>query len=96
VKGTAVEMLASGQQVAAFGIHPDTLRPYAWPEGDLTEWALSSAAARCTASVADAKQADPGNTFRDHSPDLLARLFGLLPRYSGFGERLSGSVQHIS
>jgi hypothetical protein len=29
-----VEFLADGQQVAAFGIHPDTKRPYAWHGGE--------------------------------------------------------------
>ena len=30
-KGHAVEILADGQQVVAFGIHPDTGKPYHWP-----------------------------------------------------------------
>jgi hypothetical protein len=29
-----IEVLAAGQQVVAFGIHPDTGRPYGWPDGD--------------------------------------------------------------
>ena len=30
-KGHAVEILGDGQQFVAFGIHPDTQRPYDWP-----------------------------------------------------------------
>ena len=29
-----VEVLAQGQQLVAFGVHPDTRRPYDWPMGD--------------------------------------------------------------
>jgi len=29
-----VEVLAQGQQFVAFGVHPDTRRPYDWPMGD--------------------------------------------------------------
>lgn len=34
IKATGVEVLCSGQQFAAFGIHPDTRRAYAWPLGE--------------------------------------------------------------
>ncbi|MEE3098464.1 MAG: bifunctional DNA primase/polymerase, partial [Pseudomonadota bacterium] len=29
-----LEILGQGQQFVAFGIHPDTMQPYHWPEGD--------------------------------------------------------------
>ena len=29
-----IEFLADGQQLACFGIHPDTKRPYSWPRGE--------------------------------------------------------------
>ncbi|GFO81785.1 MAG: hypothetical protein A49_14120 [Methyloceanibacter sp.] len=32
-----VETLGDGQQFVAFAIHPDTKKPYAWPEKDLTD-----------------------------------------------------------
>lgn len=32
-----VELLGEGNQFVAFGIHPDTRRPYAWPTGDSPE-----------------------------------------------------------
>lgn len=34
IKVSGIEVLCSGQQFAAFGIHPDTRRPYAWPLGE--------------------------------------------------------------
>jgi hypothetical protein len=33
-KSQAVEILGTGQQVLAFGIHPDTRKPYTWGESD--------------------------------------------------------------
>lgn len=30
-----IEVLADGQQFLAYGIHPDTQKPYVWPEADL-------------------------------------------------------------
>jgi len=35
--GEKIEFLGDGQQVVAAGIHPDTLKPYVWPLGNLTE-----------------------------------------------------------
>lgn len=32
-----VEILGIGQQFVAHGIHPDTLRPYTWPDGDILD-----------------------------------------------------------
>ena len=32
-----VEILGIGQQFVAHGIHPDTLRPYTWPNGDILD-----------------------------------------------------------
>ena len=32
-----VEVLGIGQQFVAHGTHPDTLRPYTWPEGDILD-----------------------------------------------------------
>ncbi|WP_370287985.1 bifunctional DNA primase/polymerase [Siccirubricoccus soli] len=36
----AIEILARGQQVVVDGIHPQTLKPYAWPDGRPTLSAL--------------------------------------------------------
>ena len=33
-KNQKIELLANGQQVVAFGIHPDTHKPYAWSGGE--------------------------------------------------------------
>jgi hypothetical protein len=33
-KAERIEFLGDGQQVACFGVHPDTQRPYAWPRGE--------------------------------------------------------------
>ena len=38
--GARVEILGPGRQFAAYGTHPDTGRPYSWPDGDLTDTAL--------------------------------------------------------
>jgi hypothetical protein len=32
-----VEVLGIGQQFVAHGIHPDTLRAYTWPNGDILD-----------------------------------------------------------
>lgn len=32
-KAHKVEILATGQQFVAFGVHPDTQKPYTWPDG---------------------------------------------------------------
>lgn len=32
-----LELLGDGQQLAAYGIHPDTGKPYSWPAGDLID-----------------------------------------------------------
>ena len=34
---SAVEVLGEGQQFVALGIHPDTLKPYLWPDDSLTD-----------------------------------------------------------
>lgn len=36
-KPHAVEFLSAGKQIAAFGVHPQTLRPYEWPEGCIVD-----------------------------------------------------------
>lgn len=44
-KENKVEVLGIGQQFVAYGIHPDTHKPYQWLNGDLTEqelWMLPS------------------------------------------------------
>lgn len=33
-----VEIIGKGGQFVAYAIHPDTKKPYAWPEGDLTDY----------------------------------------------------------
>src|SRR4051812_23613821 len=35
--GEKIEFLSDGQQFVAAGIHPDTLKPYAWPLGNPTD-----------------------------------------------------------
>jgi hypothetical protein len=36
-----LELLARGQQFVAYGVHPDTERPYEWPEESLVETPIS-------------------------------------------------------
>ncbi|MDO9713756.1 bifunctional DNA primase/polymerase, partial [Paracraurococcus lichenis] len=64
IKGAAVEVLASGQQFAAYGIHPDTRQPYTWPDGDLTDTPLE-----------DLPEITPAMLHR-----FMAEAAGLLPR----------------
>jgi hypothetical protein len=35
--GEKIELMCDGQQIVAAGIHPDTLKPYAWPLGNPTD-----------------------------------------------------------
>lgn len=49
-----VELLGLGQQVVAFGIHPDTARPYDWPLGDTPLDVPLDALPRITSDEADA------------------------------------------
>jgi hypothetical protein len=41
-EGQKIELLCDGQQLACFGIHPDTHKPYAWSGGDLRTIARES------------------------------------------------------
>jgi putative DNA primase/helicase len=55
-----VEVLATGQQFVAFGIHPDTKAPYHWPERSPLDVPLhelpSSAGSGCAAFIAAAEE----------------------------------------
>lgn len=42
IRSSPIEVLAQGQQFVAYAIHPDTRRPYEWPEDSLVDVALSS------------------------------------------------------
>ena len=42
IRSSPIEVLARGQQFVAFAVHPDTGRPYEWPEESLAGLALSA------------------------------------------------------
>jgi hypothetical protein len=71
VKGAAVELLGAGQQFAAFGIHPDTRRPYKWPDGDLRNSAIEDLP-EITPEAARAFMAEAA-TLLPHREDAPAR-----------------------
>lgn len=73
IRCSPIEVLCRGQQFVAYAIHPDTYRPYDWPEESLVDLSLGSLPAICEeqarAFVADALELLPEHL----RPKRLAR-----------------------
>jgi hypothetical protein len=74
IKRHPLEVLCLGQQFVAYAIHPDTGRPYAWPEEDLVDLDLGSLPA------IDEAQA---RAFLDEAVALLPGHLGMPPQLAG-------------
>jgi hypothetical protein len=76
-KDEKIELLCDGQQMIAFGIHPDTRKPYMWPQGEpgKIKWEdlPYTTAEECGEFVADAVE-------------LLCRDFGYTTPATGAGQ----------
>ena len=63
IRCSPIEVLCRGQQFVAYAIHPDTAKPYAWPEESLVDLSLGSlpmvSEDRARAFVADALELLP-------------------------------------
>lgn len=70
---SAVEVLGEGQQFVASGIHPDTLKPYRWPDDSLID---------LTPSDLTAVTPEQLHTFLDGCRNILGRVGTLKGRVS--------------
>lgn len=78
-KAHRVEFLADGQQIVAYGIHPDTQQPYRWVNG---------------AEPLNTPAADLTEIAREQASEFIAAAEALLAAERGF-EPLSESAQRI-
>lgn len=78
-----IDILASGRQVAAFGIHPDTRQPYTWPQQSPLDISLEDLPAVTAAQVEEflRRRGEPDTGFVQRRPDDPAAYFaGTLKR----------------
>jgi hypothetical protein len=70
---SAVEVLGEGQQFVASGVHPDTLKPYRWPDDSLIDLSPSDLTVVTAADL---------HTFLDRCRNILGRAGTLKGRVS--------------
>ncbi|MGB0823195.1 MAG: AAA family ATPase, partial [Alphaproteobacteria bacterium] len=79
---SAVEVLGEGQQFVASGIHPDTLKPYRWPDDSLID---------LTPSDLTAVTPEQLHTFLDGCRNILGRAGTLKGRVSERSPAVNGT-----
>jgi AAA domain/Bifunctional DNA primase/polymerase, N-terminal len=79
-----IEILAHGQQVVLFGVHPDTQRPYSWHGGEPGEIKREELPLVCEANM---------RAFLADAAELLIKDFGFKAKRDGSKRKANGGEQ---